>query len=132
MSRPPCLSLLFWVARILQVTKAIGKTAQPRWSVRSQDACSCMAVVLPFVAVAVARRRGAPFYRVDRMVAPVQFVPLLRLGCRIDMRSCAVDADASARQYFASQQRESVGGAPWQGRGMEGGKGKDGARGRYG
>ena len=29
-----------------------------------------------------------------------------------DMRSCAVDAETSARQYFASQQRESVGGAP--------------------
>jgi hypothetical protein len=41
------------VAWILQVTKAIGKTAQPRWIVRSQDACSCMAVVLPFVVVAV-------------------------------------------------------------------------------
>ena len=37
---------------------------------------------------------------------------ILSLGCRIDMRSCAVNADASARQYFASQQRESVGGAP--------------------
>ena len=86
------------VAWILQVTKAIGKTAQPRWIVRSQDACSCMAVVLPFVVVAVARRRGGPFYRVDRMVAPVQFVPLLSLGCRVDMRSCAVDADASACQ----------------------------------
>ena len=71
-----------------------------------------LAVVLPFVAVAVARRHGGPFYRVDRMVAPVQFVPLLSLGCCVDMRSCAVDADASARQYFAAQQRESVGGAP--------------------
>ena len=68
----------------------------------------------PFVAVVAAmvaaRRRGGPFYRIDRMVAPVQFVPLLSLGCRVDMRSCAVDADASAHQwYFASQQRESVG-----------------------
>jgi hypothetical protein len=30
------------------------------------------------------------------------------MGRRVDMRSCAVDADASARHYFASQQRESA------------------------
>ena len=75
------------MARILQITKAIGKAAQPRWSVQSQDAGSCMAVVLPFVAVVAAQRCGGPFYRVDRMVAPVQLVPLLSLGCRIDMQS---------------------------------------------
>ena len=62
--------------------------------------------------VASTRRRGGPFYRVDRKVAPVQFVPLLSLGCRIEMRGCAVDAAASELHYFALEQREPVGGAP--------------------
>ena len=57
-------------------------------------------------------RRGGPFYRVDRKVAPVQFVPLLSLGCRIEMRSCAADAAASEVQYYPSEQCELVGGAP--------------------
>ena len=48
----------------------------------------------------------------DRKVAPVQFVPLLSLGCRVEMRSCAADAAASELQYFALEQREQVGGAP--------------------
>ena len=52
------------------------------------------------------------FYLVDRKVAPVQFVPLLSLGCRVEMRSCAADAAASELQYFALEQREQVGGAP--------------------
>ena len=69
-------------------------------------------MVLPFVELASARRRGGPFYRVDRKVAPVQFVPLLSLGCRVEMRSCAADAAASELQYFALEQREQVGGAP--------------------
>ena len=62
--------------------------------------------------LASARWRGGPFYRVDRKVAPVQFVPLLSLGCRVEMRSCAADAAASELQYFALEQREQVGGAP--------------------
>ena len=47
-------------------------------------------------------------------MAPVQLVPLLSLGCRVEMRSCAADAAASELQYFALEQREPVGGAPLQ------------------
>ena len=74
------------------------------------DARSCMAVVLPFVTVPSVRC-GGPFYCVDRKVAPVQFVPLLSLGCCVEMRSCAVDRAASEVQYYPSEQRELVGGA---------------------
>ncbi len=70
-----------------------------------------MAVVLPFVAVPSVRR-GGPFYRVDRKVALVQFVPLLSLGFRVEMRSCAADAAASEVHYYALEQCELVSGAP--------------------
>ena len=58
------------------------------------------------------RRRGGPFYCVDRKVAAVQFVPLLSLGCRVEIWSCAVDAAASDHQYYALRQSELAGGAP--------------------
>jgi hypothetical protein len=87
------------------------KTAQPRWGVRKQDAPSCMAVVLPFVPVPSTRQRGEKFYRVDRRVAPVQFVPLLSLGCRIEMGRCW-DESASESQYYSLSQRELAGGTP--------------------
>ena len=73
-----------------------------------------MAIVLPFVEVPSRRARGAAFYRVDRVSAPVQFVPLLSLGCRVDVRSCAADAAASEIQYYISQLQADAGGSPLQ------------------
>jgi len=68
--------------------------------------------VLPFVVVASGRQRSGPLYCVDRKRAPVQFVPLLSLGCCIEMRSCAVDAGATQLHYFALKQDELAGGRP--------------------
>ena len=59
-------------------------------------------------------RVGAAFYRVDRVSAPVQFVPLVSLGCRVDVRSCAADAAASEIQYYISQLQADAGGSPLQ------------------
>ena len=73
-----------------------------------------MAIVLPFVEVPSRRARGAAFYSVDRVSAPVQVVPLLSLGCRVDVRSCAADAAASEIQYYISQLQADAGGLPLQ------------------
>lgn len=62
--------------------------------------------------VASGRQRSGPLYCVDRKRAPVQFVPLLSLGCCIEMRSCAVDAGATQLHYFALKQNELAGGRP--------------------
>ena len=48
------------------------------------------------------------------MSAPVQFVPLVSLGCRVDVRSCAADAAASEIQYYISQLQAGAGGSPLQ------------------
>ena len=61
--------------------------------------------VLPFVVVASGRQRSGPFYCVDRKRAPAQFVP-------IEMRFCAVDAEATQLHYFALKQNELAGGRP--------------------
>ena len=58
--------------------------------------------VLPFVVVASGRQRSGPLYCVDRKRAPVQFEPLLSLGCCIEMRSCAVDRGDLTTVEFGS------------------------------
>ena len=52
------------------------------------------------------------FYCVDRAVAGPQLVPVLSLGCRLEMRSCAADVAASARHWYVLARREDAGGAP--------------------
>ena len=42
-----------------------------------------------------AHRHRETFYRVERRVAPVQFVPLLSLGCRVEMGRCCPQIDTA-------------------------------------
>ena len=50
------------------------------------------------------------FYCVDRAVAGPQLVPVLSLGCRLEVRSCAADAGASAQHWYVLARREDAGG----------------------